>query len=543
MVAPAAAADTFCVNRAGCPDPGHNFTTIKGAIDAAKANNPSLPAVPSPDSILVGDGVFHEAVADGTDNPVDIEGSGPRTGSAGTLIERDPGDSVRTVSLGVAIGGRASTIRGMTIEVPSGKQNTGLLAPGNASDLAIVAATSPTPPTNSTGIRTNGNGATVVRDVTVDLPGTAIGVGLRLAKLESSSIKASTGISGDGTVYGTTIEANVGAQSSELKLEDCVLRISGPNAIALSAVEIGFNAFSRLTARHLTIVGDSDPTSLAVRVESAGSTSDNFAEADIRSSVLRGFGTNFKRYAVNSAEHTGRADLSVAYSNFDASIAAIDNGGPGTLDTATGNGSAEPGFRSAADLRLAPGSALIDAGDPASPDESGFKVDSPVDFDGLPRTVDGNGDGVARADIGAFEFRPEPPGPQPAPSLDTTAPTIKLTGKRVQRGAKLVKVRVTSDEAATVVGNGAVRVPVIRPGASASAAKPRRFKLKRQAKAIATGATTTLTLRLPKRAKLLAKRAQAAGRAARVTVTVQATDAAGNSATAKLRIKLKQRQR
>lgn len=63
-VAPTAGADTFCVERPGCPDPGDNFTTIQQAIAAADANDP-----PSPpfiiDLILVGNGVFHEAVTEG----------------------------------------------------------------------------------------------------------------------------------------------------------------------------------------------------------------------------------------------------------------------------------------------------------------------------------------------------------------------------------------------------------------------------------------------------------------------------------------------
>src|SRR5215213_3107028 len=98
-LAPAAHADTFCVNGAGCADPGHNFTTIQQAIAAADANDPVSPALATRDRIVVGDGVFHEAIDNGFDNPIDIVGAGPRTATAGTRIERDPGTSVRTVSM------------------------------------------------------------------------------------------------------------------------------------------------------------------------------------------------------------------------------------------------------------------------------------------------------------------------------------------------------------------------------------------------------------------------------------------------------------
>src|SRR5918994_929963 len=64
-----------------------------------------------------------------------------------------------------------------------------------------------------------------------------------------------------------------------------------------------------------------------------------------------------------------------------------------------------------------------------------------------------------------------PPPPLPAPP-DTTAPNITLKGKKSQKGAKLVKVKVTSDEAATAEGKGNVRVPVAkREKSSATAAK------------------------------------------------------------------------
>jgi hypothetical protein len=236
---------------------------------------------------------------------------------------------------------------------------------------------------------------------------------------------------GEGTdVHASTINANVGVTGSDAKVEDSVLHISGLNGTAVQASAIGINNFQRFTIRHVIAIGDSDPTSVAALAHAEGNgSSANSADVDIRNSILRGFAKNFVRFGNSVSGHDGTANIEVAYSDYDSSISKDDNGGPGTLNDTSpgGNTSADPGFLSATDFHLAYNSPLIDAGDPASPDLTGFEPDSTLDFDGLPRKVDGEADGVARADIGAFEFQQTPPSVTNA----TVTPTTVRPGQPV----------------------------------------------------------------------------------------------------------------
>jgi parallel beta-helix repeat protein len=82
-----------------------------------------------------------------------------------------------------------------------------------------------------------------------------------------------------------------------------------------------------------------------------------------------------------------------------ASYSDIQHGWPGV-----GNLDVEPGFAFADDYHLMPSSACVDAGTNEPP--GGLPH---ADLDGNPRSLDGDGDLVSRADMGAFEFNPAQP--------------------------------------------------------------------------------------------------------------------------------------
>jgi hypothetical protein len=185
---------------------------------------------------------------------------------------------------------------------------------------------------------------------------------------------------------------------------------------------------SAVHADHVTILngGLSSP---AIDLEKTSGAADT--TVTVSNSILRGFSSGYK---VNAAAGPGigHAELEVSYSNFPKTGA-----NSGLLDIATGNIDADPMLN--ADLSLPPGSPSIDAGDPGA----GLTTD----FLGNFRPRDGNGDGVAVRDQGAFEYQPPKPPSKEVEEKDITPPNTKISkgpGKALARGK--VKFAFSSTE-------------------------------------------------------------------------------------------------
>ncbi len=220
---------------------------------------------------------------------------------------------------------------------------------------------------------------------------------------------------------------------------------------------------------------------------------------------------------------TGSATISASYSDYNAggnvsfggviSESNITNAGGGIFDEAPGR-----------EYRLAASSPLIDMGDPAAPQG--------LDLDGNPRVADGNDDGIARRDIGAFELQPAmagPPsggGPSGGPAADTKAPLI--SGFRSTRAAFAV-ARAATPRAALVA-----RGTTLRYTLSESARVALKVQRKRGARYRSVGTLRRSGRSGPNRIGFTGRIGRRALRPGSYRAVMTATDAAGNRSAPKV---------
>jgi Ca2+-binding RTX toxin-like protein len=168
-----------------------------------------------------------------------------------------------------------------------------------------------------------------------------------------------------------------------------------------------------MTLRNVTIHGLGN-----TGVDSYSQYAGRSANVVVDSSIVMvpdGFGTALFRWA-----EAGSASLTARYTNY--SEAVLDLGGDGAMTLGPGNSAHEnPGFRSTGDYTPSRTSPMRDAGNPDA-----FDASSATDRSALPRITDGNGDGTARRDMGAFEYQPKPPV-----ASASASPTSAQTGQNV----------------------------------------------------------------------------------------------------------------
>ncbi|MBK8294982.1 MAG: hypothetical protein IPK93_09510 [Solirubrobacterales bacterium] len=127
------------------------------------------------------------------------------------------------------------------------------------------------------------------------------------------------------------------------------------------------------------------------------------------------------------------------------------------------------------------------------------------------------------------------------PPVDKTAPKLRLRGNKRQKSMRKIVLKATClDESCTLKAKGNIKIKVLKPNGNVKRTKTIRLKkVTRKARA---GKAVKLNLKLNRKAKKLLRRV-IRKKPSKATITVWATDTAGNTSKAKRRVKVLSKRR
>jgi hypothetical protein len=535
LPAAASAADYCVAPNTNCG--GANVGTFEQALDLADNATDA-------DRVFLGAATYTAPTASGysysqSSSTVEIIGHG-----TGQTIVTGPTASSNVLSL---FGGAGTSVHDLTILLPKtvAAAARGLYTTGTARRVEVIE--DPVQASYRTGVDLRSGGTLEDSSVTLgdNLYTTAVDLGVGGGTVRRSVLSAPKGvISG----YGGTIERSrvtgantgVGAYRGVTTIARSVIRFSeGSGATGIYAGDQpGFS--TKVNADGVTVVGPSLP-------DTSGASSSTFLAADqsseisLTNSIIRGVSTALDAGAPAGA--TGHASVAASYSDYNPSGNSTF-GANASITQANVSNVGDGGFVDAAngDYHLRPGSWLLDAGDPATAQG--------LDLDGNPLVADGNADGIARRDMGAFELQPpsaaggHAPASGAATSVDARAPLIsgfkaapalfavsgagKAIAAKVHLGTRFrytlsetARVRVTIQRA--LVGRRAGG-KCVRPTSQLRRAKPcKRYH--------AVGTRTNSAKKGANSRRFSGRLGGHALRPGRYRAVIRATDAAGNRST------------
>lgn len=398
---------------------------------------------PGPDRILLGAGYYTAPVATGftyddPGDPVEIVGAG-RDGAGASIITGQLGGSLRTLRL---VGGAGTQIHDVRVDPPiNAAQSTyGLETDGVARHVSVMAKEAQQ--TNSvTGVALLGG---TLEDAIVDV-GTKDTAGVLMGDqggtLRDSTVSAKTAVAApygaliersrlEGAASGATVYRNLTTiRSSEIVVTD-------PSATGIAAYA-GSGADNAVVVDGTTILGPGSLTSKGIWADNAFNPAAH-VNVTLTNSLMRGFGYPLR----TTGGAPGSVHIAASYSDY----AGGSSGDAGSITQSNISDVGDAGFAAPGDYHLVKGSPLVDAGDPAAPQG--------LDLAGNPLVADGNADGTARRDIGAYEL----PGPaqshQPPEGSglagDTTAPVLSRFASTRKSFTRRTHFRFTLTEAARV---------------------------------------------------------------------------------------------
>jgi hypothetical protein len=331
-------------------------------------------------------------------------------GSAGAAVTTLTLAADSQTALAFAVAG--SSVSHVHLELPDQTGDTALDLNGAASDVLIDDPSGSTQaigadmnhPDSFSGTVELGNGAS-----STGINRTANGSGAE--SVSDSTIFATEGISatsGNWSIdHSKVVALNYGVQAATgnngtgvpavIAIDDSLVRVTTTDISTCGAIvpcfALGVSGSSTITGDRLTVVGADQQIAGGWTL---GAISGETATLNLNSTVVSGFTPALKCQQSNG----GTATLTADYSDFATPVATA---GGCSAPPAAHNTAASPDFVNGG-LELEWDSPLIDAGDPHAAFFPG-----PTDLAGNPRVVDGNGDGSAILDIGAFEYQRRAP--------------------------------------------------------------------------------------------------------------------------------------
>jgi hypothetical protein len=391
LAAPAWSDTTLCVHQstgtcpAGSTDDGSD---LQSALSDAGSDG-------QPTTVDVLAGTYSGPFLSLSNEPLSIAGAG-----VGQTILRG-GSTVLEAGCASTCEAGTFAIHDLSVQMTSaGSTGLTLFSPFDAHDVAVGSTASSG---TATGVDLTGTATLERAAVTLPQtggPSTAVHVQGQ-SHASDLTLAADVGVAVDATgtlsLGRAAIDADVAGVTSlgaGTALDDALIRLTGTGARGVTSVAGAVTASLSVLNSTIRATGTND---VGVYVQSTGASSGNRqGVANVTNTIL--WGETTPEDCVIAGPGGPLPSLTMGYDD-------VDPAGTNSCVATIGHPLAvTPGFVSGTDAHLRFDSPLVDQGSPAVATPAGT-----TDLDGDPRLVDGDGNGAAVRDVGAYEYQRRPP--------------------------------------------------------------------------------------------------------------------------------------